>query len=60
MVLITFTNPSHIFVCKKRISTSKGSNISGLLTSYNIVAFISILKAIVVVKAFDNNQRPLN
>jgi hypothetical protein len=58
-LLITFTTPSHIFVCRRRISTSKVSNILGLLKSYNIVASISILK-VVVVKAFDNNQQPLD
>jgi hypothetical protein len=56
---ITSITFNYIFLCRRRISTSNGSEILSQVESSNNVTSISIVRVMDVVKAFDNNQWPL-
>jgi hypothetical protein len=54
--LITFITSNHIFLCKSKISISKGLKTSNKLNSYNNSTSMFTIKVIIIVKAFNNNQ----
>ncbi len=56
---ITFITSNYIFLRKKRIFVSNGLEILGQVENSNNATSISMVKAVDVVKAFDNNQWPL-
>jgi hypothetical protein len=58
--LITFITPSHIFLCKIKIYASKRSKNLDMLDISNNSTSMFIIKVIVIVKVFDNNQWPLD
>jgi hypothetical protein len=53
--LIKFIISSYIFICKRKISTSKGLEILGMLKRYNNLGSMFIIHLINVIKAFENN-----
>jgi hypothetical protein len=57
--LITFITSTCILLCKRRFLTSNKLDILGPLQSYNGAICISIVRVMVIVKTFDNNQWPL-
>ncbi len=59
--LIIFITFIHIFMCKRRISTSKRSKIWSPLKSYSSATSMSMIDYIIVdFEAFDNNQWSLD
>lgn len=58
--LITFITSGYIFLCKSKISISKGAKISYRLENYNNSTSMFIVHVIIVLKVSNNNQQPLD